>query len=127
MEKNRVIFDKDTCIIKSTKDDKTLFTGQRVENVYVFKIDDIAPTNGSRLSAKNDNGWLCHRRHGHTHMNLILKLVKKNLVIGLPKISFEKDRLCGACQQGKQTKISSKYCFHLKASTTIIHGFNWPL
>ena len=30
------------------------------------------------------------------------------MIIGLPKISFEKDRLCGACQQGKQTKISFK-------------------
>ena len=41
-------------------------------------------------------------------MNLVSKLVKNNLVIGLPKISFEKDRLCGACQQGKKTKISFK-------------------
>ena len=41
-------------------------------------------------------------------MDLISKLAKKELVIGLPKISFEKDKLCGACQQGKQTKISFK-------------------
>ena len=33
--------------------------------------------------------------------DLIPKLSKKELVVGLPKISFEKDRLCGACQQGK--------------------------
>ena len=35
-------------------------------------------------------------------MNLISKLSKKKLVIGLSKISFENDRLRG---QGKQTKI----------------------
>ena len=35
-------------------------------------------------------------------------LSTKELVIGLPKISFEKDRLCGECQQGKQTKILFK-------------------
>ena len=28
------------------------------------------------------------------------------MVIGLPKIHFEKDKLCDACQKGKQTKIS---------------------
>ena len=30
------------------------------------------------------------------------------MVIGLSKISFEKDGLCVTCQQGKQTKISFK-------------------
>ena len=41
-------------------------------------------------------------------MDLISKISKKELVIGLPNISFKKDRLCGVCQQGKQTKISFK-------------------
>ena len=41
-------------------------------------------------------------------MNFISKLFKKELVTGLPKIFFGKDRLCGVCQQGKQTKISFK-------------------
>ena len=48
-------------------------------------------------------------RLGHAHMNLISKFFKKELVIGLPKMSFENDRLCGAYQQGKQTKISFNY------------------
>ena len=100
-KENRVTFDKDICTIESIKDDKTLFTGQRVENVYVFKIDDVEPINGTCLSAMNENGWLWHKRLGHAHMNLISKIVKKDFVIRLPKISFEKDKLCGACQQGK--------------------------
>jgi len=41
------------------------------------------------------------------HLN---KLISKELVIGLPKIKFEKDKLCGACQKGKQVKSS----FHSK-------------
>ena len=53
------------------------------------------------LSAMNENGWLWYRRLGHAHMNLISKLVKKDLVIGLPKLSFEKDKLFGAYQQRK--------------------------
>jgi hypothetical protein len=37
------------------------------------------------------------------HLN---KLISKELVIGLPKICFEIDKLCDACQKGKQVKAS---------------------
>ena len=80
---NWVIFDNTICTIESIKDNKTLFIGQIVKNVYVFTIDDVAPTNETCLTAMNDNGWLWHRRLGH--INLIPKLFKKDLVIGLPK------------------------------------------
>ena len=53
-------------------------------------------------------GWLWHRRLGHAHFDLISKLSKNELVIGLPKFIFEKDKLCDACQFGKQTRISFK-------------------
>ena len=39
------------------------------------------------------------------HLN---KLISKDLVIGLPKLKFEKDRLCDACQKGKQVRVSFK-------------------
>ena len=40
------------------------------------------------------------------NMNLITPLNKNELVRGLPKISFEKDKVCEACQMGKQIKTS---------------------
>ena len=43
-------------------------------------------------------------------MQQLNKLISKELVIGLPKIKFEKDKLCDACQKGKQVKSS----FHSK-------------
>ena len=39
---------------------------------------------------------------------MISKLVKFDLVEGLPNIKFEKDKLCDACQEGKQVRISFK-------------------
>jgi len=39
---------------------------------------------------------------------LLNKVLSKDLVIGLPKIKFEKDKLCDACQKGKQTRVSFK-------------------
>jgi len=35
-------------------------------------------------------------------------IATKELVIGLPKFKFESDRLCEACQKGKQTRNSFK-------------------
>ena len=55
---NRVIFDKSSCIIKNTNDNNILFIGQRIENVYIFKLDDVASLDGACLAAINDNNWL---------------------------------------------------------------------
>ena len=43
-------------------------------------------------------------------MKQLNKLISKDLVIGLPKIKFEKDKICAACQKGKQVRSS----FHSK-------------
>ena len=37
-------------------------------------------------------------------MDLIGKLSRKDLVIGLPKVNYIKDRICDACQKGKQVR-----------------------
>ena len=34
--------------------------------------------------------------------------MSKDLVVGLPNIKYEKDRLCDACQKRKQTSVSFK-------------------
>jgi len=49
-----------------------------------------------------------HKRLAHIHMAHLNKLAKKKLVNGLPDIKFEQDRLCDACQKGKQVKTSFK-------------------
>ena len=41
-------------------------------------------------------------------MNLLSKLSKLDLVKGLPITKFVKDKICDACQLGKQTKSSFK-------------------
>ena len=45
---------------------------------------------------------------GHASMDTIMNLSKKALVVGLPKLRFERDKLCDACQFGKQHKSSFK-------------------
>ncbi|GJW31868.1 putative reverse transcriptase domain-containing protein [Tanacetum coccineum] len=52
------------------------------------------------------NKW--HRRLGHVNFKNLNKLVKGNLVRGLPSKIFQNDHTCVACQKGKQHKASCK-------------------
>jgi hypothetical protein len=47
-------------------------------------------------------GWLWYRRLGHVGMKQLTKLIKHGLVRGLKDVTFEKDKLCSACQAKKQ-------------------------
>ena len=53
-----------------------------------------------------------HRRFGHTSMHVISKLCRNDLVVGLPKLSFDFDKVCDACVKGKHRKsyFKSKNC-----------------
>nr|GFA44631.1 putative ribonuclease H-like domain-containing protein [Tanacetum cinerariifolium] len=51
---------------------------------------------------------LWHRRLGHINFKTINKLVKGNLVRGLPIKIFENDNTCVACEKGKQHSASCK-------------------
>ncbi|GJS46286.1 putative ribonuclease H-like domain-containing protein [Tanacetum coccineum] len=48
------------------------------------------------------------KRLGHLNFKNLNKLVKDNLVRGLPSKSFKNDHTCVACQKGKQHKASCK-------------------
>jgi len=47
-------------------------------------------------------GWLWHRRLGHVGMKQLNKSDNHDLVRGLKDVTFEKDKLCSACQARKQ-------------------------
>ena len=111
----RVIFDESKCVIENACDGKVLFVGNRYVNVYTINID-CTSTNEKCLSALHDDGSLWHRRLGHASIDLISKIVKNELVKGLPKINFQKDRTCEACQFGKQIKTSFKSKNHVSTS-----------
>jgi len=56
----------------------------------------------------NDESWMWERRLAHIHMYHLNRIALKELVVGLPKLKFERDRPCEACQKGKQTKSTFK-------------------
>ena len=44
----------------------------------------------------------------HIHMHHLNRIASKELVVGLPKLKFERNKLCVACQKGIQTKSTFK-------------------
>ena len=42
-------------------------------------------------------------------MYSLSKLIKNNLIVGLSKSNFEKNKICDACQLDKQTRVSFKF------------------
>ncbi|GJY23729.1 putative ribonuclease H-like domain-containing protein [Tanacetum coccineum] len=56
--------------------------------------------------ATTDESNMWHRRLGHVNFKNLNKLVKGNLVRGLPSKIFQNDHTCVACQKGKQHKAS---------------------
>ena len=59
------------------------------------------------MSISHDT-WTWHRGLGHANFELLNDLCKHELVIGLPKLEFTKDKPCDACQKRKQFKSSFK-------------------
>jgi len=111
----RVIFESSKCLIENVCNNEVVFLGDRSENVYTIDIEKLTCKNQC-LSALNDDSWLWHRRLGHASMHLLSKLSKKEVVRGLPNLPFQKDKICDACQFGKQVRSSFKSI--LEISTT---------
>ncbi|GJT95016.1 putative ribonuclease H-like domain-containing protein [Tanacetum coccineum] len=79
----------------------------RKNNIYSVDMKNIVPKESlTCLVAKAtlDESMLWHRRLGHVKIKNINKLVKENLVRGLPTKRFENDQTCVACLKGKQHK-----------------------
>ena len=47
-------------------------------------------------------------RFGHASLSLLNKLIPKDLVVGLPSIKYNDDKVCDACAREKQVKNSFK-------------------
>nr|GEV75747.1 ribonuclease H-like domain-containing protein [Tanacetum cinerariifolium] len=96
---------------KLPDESQVLLRVPRENNMYNVNLKNIVPYGDlTCLFAKAtiDESNLWHRRLGHISFKTINKLVKGNLVRGLPKKVFENDNSCVACKKGKQHKASCK-------------------
>nr|GEW33460.1 putative ribonuclease H-like domain-containing protein [Tanacetum cinerariifolium] len=80
-------------------------------NMYSFDLKNVVPLGGLTclfVKATLDESNLWHKRLGRIIFKTMNKLVRKNLVRGLPSKLFENDHTCVACQKRKQPKVSCK-------------------
>nr|GFC17983.1 putative ribonuclease H-like domain-containing protein [Tanacetum cinerariifolium] len=94
----------------------------RENNMYNVNLKDIVPSGDltclfAKETLNESNLW--HRWLGHVNFKTLNKLVKGNLVRGLPTKVFTNDLTCVACKKGKQHRASCK--------TKIVSSINQPL
>ncbi|GJV33556.1 putative ribonuclease H-like domain-containing protein [Tanacetum coccineum] len=58
--------------------------------------------------ASPTQAWLWHRRLSHLNFDYITLLSKKDIVTGLPKLTYVKDQLCSSCEMSKAKRSSFK-------------------
>ncbi|GJR70935.1 putative ribonuclease H-like domain-containing protein [Tanacetum coccineum] len=115
-KKNKVLFTDTECLVlspdfKLPDENQVLLKVPRQHNMYSFNLENIVPSGGlacliAKAIVDESNMW--HRRLGHVNFKNLNKLVKGNLVRGLPSKVFQNDHTCVACQKGKQHKASCK-------------------
>ncbi|GJS94573.1 putative ribonuclease H-like domain-containing protein [Tanacetum coccineum] len=125
-KKNKVLFTDSECLVLSPEfklpdANQVLLRIPRQNNMYSFNLENIVPSGGlacliAKATIDESNKW--HRRLGHVNFKNLNKLVKGNLVRGLPSKIFQNDHTCVACQKGKQHKASCK----AKSVSSISHS-----
>nr|GEX49429.1 hypothetical protein [Tanacetum cinerariifolium] len=114
-KKNSVLFNDTECIVLSPNfklidESQVLLRVPRKNNMYNVDLKNIIPKGGLTCLfaiATSDESKLWHRRLGHLNFKTMNKLVKGNLVRGLPSKLFENNQTCVASQKGKQHRASS--------------------
>ncbi|GJW47625.1 ribonuclease H-like domain-containing protein [Tanacetum coccineum] len=115
-KKNKVLFTDTKCLMLSPDfmlpdENQVLLRVPKQNNMYSFNLENVVPTEGLaclivKATVDESNKW--HRRLGHVNFKNLNKLVKGNLIRGLPSKIFQNDHTCVACQKGKQHKASWK-------------------
>nr|GEV11032.1 retrovirus-related Pol polyprotein from transposon TNT 1-94 [Tanacetum cinerariifolium] len=108
------LFTDTGCVVRSPDfmlldESQVLLKVPRNNNMYSFNLKNVVPVGGLTCwfaKATLDESNLWHKRLGHINFKTINKLVRGNLVRGLPLKLFENDHTYVACQKKKQHKAS---------------------
>ncbi|GKA80398.1 ribonuclease H-like domain-containing protein [Tanacetum coccineum] len=126
-KKNSVLFNDTEYIVLSPNfklidESQILLRVPRKNNMYSVDLKNIVPKGGLTClfaKATSDESKLWHRRIGHLNFKTMNKLVKGNLVRGLPSKLFENDQTCVACQKGKQHRALNPKTENVNKSPTL--------
>ncbi|GJS36638.1 retrovirus-related pol polyprotein from transposon TNT 1-94 [Tanacetum coccineum] len=104
-----VAFRKSTCFVRDLQGND-LLTGSRGSDLYTISLQETTSSTPICFMAKASptQAWLWHRRLSHLNFDYITLLSKKDVVTGLPKLTYVKDQLCSSCEMSKAKRSSFK-------------------
>ncbi|GKD78335.1 retrovirus-related pol polyprotein from transposon TNT 1-94 [Tanacetum coccineum] len=117
-----VAFRKHSCYVRDTNGVE-LIKGSRGSNLYTILVEDMMKSSPICLLSKAPKNKSCNTKKNRilsaksvnkkqlpdqSRKSVINDLARKDLVRGLPRLKFEKDHLCSACQLGKSKKHTHK-------------------
>jgi transposase InsO family protein len=105
------------------RDDSVAFKGVLDGQLYLVDFNDNKVELNTCLIDKTNMGLLWHHRLAHVGMKNLHKLLKGEHILGLTNAHFEKDRICSACQAGKQVGVhhSHKNIMTIDRSLELLH------
>nr|GEW39103.1 retrovirus-related Pol polyprotein from transposon TNT 1-94 [Tanacetum cinerariifolium] len=119
-----VVFQKSTCFVRDPQGND-LQTGNRRSDLYTIFLQEATSSTPIRLMAKASptQVWLWHRRLSHLNFDYINLLLKKDVVIGLPKLKYVKDQLCFSYEvsKAKRSSFKIKTVPSLKGRLNLLH------
>ncbi|XP_075103469.1 uncharacterized protein LOC142178048 [Nicotiana tabacum] len=104
---NEIEFLSKTYTVTNLVTGEVVLMAKRFKNIYVVDFESLNNGNLACLSVVNDDDELWHRRLGHASFLLLNKLVKKDLVRGLPKSRFKDHKVCGVYDKESKSGPSS--------------------
>ncbi|KAD6455178.1 hypothetical protein E3N88_09884 [Mikania micrantha] len=126
-QKHNMLFTEHECIVLKpgfvVPNDQILLRAPRRNNMYMLDMSTAAPLSNISCfvsKASLDESSLWHRRLCHVNLKSMNKLVKNNLVTGLPTKEFICVDKCVACLKGKQHK-TSHHAKEINSITTVLH------
>jgi hypothetical protein len=99
------LFNDTSVTVFRRSDDSVAFKGVLDGQLYLVDFNDNKAELDTYLIAKTNMGWLWHHRLAHVGKKNLHKLLKGEHILGLTNVHFEKDRICSACQAGKQVGV----------------------
>nr|GFA70102.1 hypothetical protein [Tanacetum cinerariifolium] len=115
---------KSTCFVIDLQG-TDLLTGNRGSDLYTISLQESTSTTPLCLMAKASptQAWLWHRRLSHLNFDYINMLLKKDIMISLPKLKYVKDQLYLSCELSKAKRSS----FKSKAIPNDYSRYTWTL
>nr|GFB48221.1 retrovirus-related Pol polyprotein from transposon TNT 1-94 [Tanacetum cinerariifolium] len=115
---------KSTCFVRDLQGND-LLTGNRRSDLYMISFQESTSLTLLCLISKATptQAWLWHRKISHLNFDYINLLLKKDIVIGIPKLKYVKDQLCSSCEfsRAKRSSFKSKAVPSLKGRLNLLH------